>query len=797
MKPPQKATASSENQPDFARGMSGGPASPTQNQPKQNNAGFDSDSHRDPSFFSQESDFSSAVLATVGAVVTVLDREGRIVQFNPACEALTGYCFEEVRGRYVWDFLLPPSQVDGVREVFNALTAGLFPNRYENHWVTKAGELRLIAWSNTALVGPKGDVEYVVATGIDITDQRKAEAALKESHERMLVVLNSLDAIVYVADLKTHAVLFVNDYARNIFGDILGRCCWQTIQTGQTGPCRFCTNDRLLTPEGEPTGTVLWDFRNTVNQRWYEVRDRAIRWVDGTLVRLEIATDVTDRKNAERILRESEEKYRLIFENAPLGILHFDSAGNCTTCNDYFADIIGAPREKVLDFNLLRSLKDGRMTEAVEVALSGEIGHFEGEYTSVVGKKTRVLRADFSPIVSDDGTLIGGMGVFEDMTESERLKDELSRAQRLEAAGRVAGQIAHDFNNLLSPLTAYPDLIRLECREGDAVLPLLDAMQTAAIQMADINQQLLTLGRRGHYNLEALSVAQLLDRLLDAMVFPETVVLEKAFDQDLLPIQGGASQLDRAFTNLMTNALEAMSQIGQVTVTARNVYLDVPLRNYETIRRGEYVKVEVIDTGTGIDPQILDRIFDPFFTTKKADRKRGSGLGLSVVQAVTEDHDGYLDVATRPGEGTTFSLYFPITRERPSESKEGAADLPVGTERILVVDDDPFQREVLTHLLAKLGYDVQTATSGEGAVAHVSENPQDLLMLDMIMDGIDGAETYRRIKEIYPEQKALLFSGYAESERVAEAQRMGAGVFIRKPVGFHTIAVAVRRALDR
>ncbi len=654
-----------------------------------------------------------------------------------------------------------------------------------------------MAWSNTALLGPQGQVEYVIATGIDITDQEKSEAALRESHERLLVVLNSLDAIVYVSDLETHEVLFVNDYTCNIFGDIVGRPCWQALQTGQSGPCEFCTNDRLVGPDGEPTGTVLWDFQNTINQRWYEVRDRAIRWVDGRLVRLEIATDVTDRKNAERVLRESEEKYRLIFENAPLGIMHFDAAGICTACNDYFAGIMGAPKEKQVGFDTLRSLKDPRMKEAIQAALSGGTGHFEGEYTSVTGKKTRSLRADYNPIVSNDGTVTGGIGVFEDMTDRKRLEEELSRAQRLEAAGRVAGQIAHDFNNLLSPLTAYPDLVRLECREGDPTLPLLEAMQAAAIQMAEINQQLLTLGRRGHYNLEVLSLVRLLDTLLEGMVFPKTVVLEKRFAPDLLPVKGGASQLDRVFTNLITNAVEAMADMGTLTVTARNVYLDSPLKNYETILRGEYVRVDIIDTGTGIHPQVLNRIFDPFFTTKKTDRKRGSGLGLSVVRAVTEDHEGYLDVASRPGQGTTFSLYFPITRETPSESTDVVADIPTGTERILVVDDDPIQREVLTHLLTKLGYVVQSVESGEGAVAHAAEHPQDLLILDMIMDGIDGTETYRRITKTYPAQRAVLLSGYAESARVVEAQRMGAGAFIRKPVTFETIASAVRHALDR
>lgn len=626
-------------------------------------------------------------------------------------------------------------------------------------------------------------------------EREQSEQILQDSQERLKVVLDSLDAVVYVTDIGSHEVLFLNRYARGIFGDAAGKLCWRVLQKNRKGPCNFCTNKKLVTPDGKPGEGLQWEFRNPLNDRWYEVRDRAIRWTDGRLVRLEIAVDITDRKEAEQALTESEEKFRRIFEDSPLGILHGDAKGRATACNRAFAKIIGVPRETIIGFDLIHSLENKEMKAAVMKSLAGGKGHFEGKYASVLGGRSAYLKADFAPIFSRE-EVIGLIGLCEDVSERKRLEEELTRAQRLEAAGRVAGQIAHDFNNLLSPLMAYPDLIRMECKE-QSVLPLIDSMQSVAIQMSEINQQLLTLGRRGHYNLGRVDLNRLLDKILEVFPLPKTVVLRKDLAEDLLPIRGGEAQISRVLMNLMTNAVEAMDEIGTLTITTGNVYLDQPLKGYETVERGEYVQVGIVDTGAGIDPQILDKIFDPFFSTKKTDRKRGSGLGLSVVAAVLEDHHGYIGVESSPGRGSFFTLFFPITRVFASEEQEHGQDMPGGKERILVVDDDPVQREVLLHLLEQLGYEVHTVESGEAATEYVRENTQDLLILDMVMDGIDGTETFRRIRTFSPEQKAVILSGYAESNRVAEARRSGAGEFVRKPVDLPTLARVVRKELDR
>ena len=263
-----------------------------------------------------------------------------------------------------------------------------------------------------------------------------------------------------------------------------------------------------------------------------------------------------------------------------------------------------------------------------------------------------------------------------------------------------------------------------------------------------------------------------------------------------MDILGGGAQLNRVMSNLLHNAKDAMQNIGQITVKTENYYVDEVSIIYGRVPKGEYIKLTISDTGCGIPDDIVQKIFDPFFTTKSTDKKRGSGLGMSVVDAVIKDHNGFIDLSTKVGEGTSFFIYFPITRR--SMDNQDLVEIHGGDERILIIDDDDIQREVTLQLLTKLGYDVSIVESGEKAIEFLRENPQNLVILDMIMPGgIDGAETYRRIAEIYPRQKAIILSGFSESDRVLEAQRLGAGAFLKKPVTRKIIAGAVRTELDK
>jgi CheY-like chemotaxis protein len=282
--------------------------------------------------------------------------------------------------------------------------------------------------------------------------------------------------------------------------------------------------------------------------------------------------------------------------------------------------------------------------------------------------------------------------------------------------------------------------------------------------------------------------------------FHPKVHIQTNLDSGLLNITGSPVHLSKTLMNLVSNAAEAMPNGGEVVITTSNQYLDRPVQGYDDVREGDYVVLSVSDTGDGIPAADLKRIFEPFYTKKVMGRRSGTGLGLAVVWGTVKDHNGYINVQSEEGKGSTFTIYFPVTREEISKDQ---ISVPVSEymgngESILVVDDIKSQRELATLMLGKLKYNVATVSSGEEAVEYLKQNKVDLIVLDMIMDpGIDGLDTYRRILEINPKQKAIIVSGFSETDRVDQAKGLGAGAYLKKPYVLARLGLAVRRELDK
>ncbi|MEN6622450.1 MAG: ATP-binding protein, partial [Smithella sp.] len=268
---------------------------------------------------------------------------------------------------------------------------------------------------------------------------------------------------------------------------------------------------------------------------------------------------------------------------------------------------------------------------------------------------------------------------------------------------------------------------------------------------------------------------------------------------NLLNIKGSPVHLGKTIMNLVSNAAEAISGQGQIIIRTENRYLDQPIRGYDDMQEGDYVVLTVSDTGRGISANDLNKIFEPFYT-KKVMGRSGTGLGLAVVWGTVKDHNGYIDVQSKEENGTVFTLYFPASREKAEESKKAISPDYYRSkgESILVVDDVKEQRELAINMLERLGYKVMAASSGEEAIEYFRKKEVDLVLLDMIMEsGIDGLETYRKILEINPSQKAVIVSGFSETDRVRKTQEMGAGTFVRKPYILEKIGLAVRKELDQ
>lgn len=507
-----------------------------------------------------------------------------------------------------------------------------------------------------------------------------------------------------------------------------------------------------------------------------------------------IAIQVKARIQAEEVLRESEERFRGYISHAPEAIFVADADARFVEANLVACSMTGYSTAELMSMSIADLI-------AVEDAGEIRIGFDElkrtGQLVAEIRlkcKSGKIIWASLKAVpVSSERYLV----FCSDITETKRLQTLESRADRLELAGRIAGQVAHDFNNLLGPLMAYPEFIREEVPGNRTALGYLDDIEFAAQKIANINQDLLTMGRRGHYNLEVLNLNRIVQSALnDADNCSGSSVIDSDLAEDLWNVKVGSAQIHRVITNLICNAQDAVGSNGQIGVRSENFRAVEVTGTYTRIPAGDYVKLTVSDNGCGISEDIIDKIFDPFFTSKDTDKKRGSGLGLSVVDSVIKDHQGFVDLQTVEGEGTSFFIYFPVTTETLLDDK--SVQPQRGSGSVLVVDDEPLQRNVCCNLLKRLGYQVDSVESGEKAVELLKQTPRELVVLDMIMPpGIDGAETYRQIAEVHPAQKAIIVSGYSESDRVALALKLGAGEFVKKPFTINQIAAAAKRELSR
>ena len=520
-----------------------------------------------------------------------------------------------------------------------------------------------------------------------------------------------------------------------------------------------------------------------------------------------VIRDITEHKQAEEKLRESEEKYRTFFNTSRDCVYISSMDGRLLDINDASVELFGydsreeLQKASILDFyekpedreNFINIMSKQGFTREHPVNLRKKNGRIINTLVTAVPKK------------DEGGNIIGFQGTVRDISEKKAMEEQLRQAQKMEAIGTLAGGVAHDLNNILSGIVGYPDLLLLQLPEESPLRKPILTIQESGLKAAAIVRDLLTLARRGVATYEVLSLNDIISGYLESPEYEKMksfypdVEVETNFEAGLLNILGSPIHILKVVMNLVSNSAEAIGAEGMISISTTNRYIDRPIVGYENVEEGDYVILTVSDSGSGISSEDMKRIFEPFYTKKKMG-KSGTGLGMAVVWGTVKDHKGFIDVQSTEGSGTTFTLYFPVTRQEPAKNKVG---LPIDDymgrgQSVLVVDDMKEQRELLSAMLKTLGYLVTTASSGEEAAGYFQNNSSDLLILDMIMTpGMDGLDTYRQILKFHPEQKAIIASGYSETDRVKEAQRLGAGKYIKKPYTLEKIGIAVKEELEK
>jgi len=672
---------------------------------------------------------------------------------------------------------------------------------------------------------PFNDRELRIAIEITLY-KNQAEAKIRKTELWLAAVLRSVGDGVIASD-RVGRITFMNQMAEKLTGWKQGGALEKkltevlNIKDEELGDLEKHLVEKVITQ-----GLII----NLLEDRLLIAKDGTaipisdslapIRDDDGeTAGTVLVFRDITQRLRAEEALRDSEEKFRLAMDATNDGLWDWNMVTNEVYRNPRHAVMLGYEPQ---DFSssqaewkkLIHPDDKQKVSDCLRAHIKGETLFFVLEYRLKTKSGDYLWVLGRGKVVAYDnaGTPIRMIGTNVDITERKQAEEEkrsleerLNRSEKMEALGTLAGGVAHDLNNVLGVVVGYSEMLLDDVDKTSPLRRGLETIMNGGQRAAAIVDDLLTLARRGVPGRTILNLNKI---IADCQKSPEfeslsfhhpSVNIKTDIDPDLLNISGSSVHLGKSLYNLVSNAGEAMPKGGIVTIKITNQYLDKPIQGYDQIRAGDYVVLSVSDTGEGIHEADLKRIFEPFYT-KKVMGRSGTGLGLAVVWGTVKDHNGYINVESEKGKGSTFTLYFPVTREEiTAEAVSVAISKYTGNgESILVVDDVKEQRDLAAGMLLTLNYNVSSVSSGEAAVAYLKEHKIDLMVLDMIMDpGMDGLDTYKKVLEIRPNQKAIIVSGFSESDRVRAARDLGSGAYVRKPYIKEKLGLAVRKEMDR
>jgi PAS domain S-box-containing protein len=647
----------------------------------------------------------------------------------------------------------------------------------------------------------------------EMKERRRAEENLQNSEERFREMAEHIREAFWLYDWEKRKVIYISPAYEVIWGrsaeDLYKRDDeWnESVHPDDLEYARDSFQRIIQTGGGEkreyrivcPDGQVRW-----VSDRGFAIRDNK-----GQVVRVAgIAEDITARKQSEVALREGEERFRELAELMPETVFEVDLEGTLTFVNrnafNYFGYTPQDLKKGLKSFDMIIPKDRERAQDNVAQILKGEKSGIN-EYTALRKDGSTFPVMIHSAPIFKEGKPVGLRGFIVDITERKKAEEErrklevqFQQAQRFEALGTLAGGIAHDFNNLLMNIQGNTSLMLFEIEDGHPFFEPLKKIEKQVKSGALLTRQMLGYARKGKFNVKPVDLNQIVEE--SAETFGRTrkeITVQREFDKGLFPVEADQGQIEQVLLNLYVNAADAMPGGGKLIIKTKNeTHLNIKSNHYNP-KPGKYVQLTIADSGIGMDNQTLERIFDPFFTTKEMGR--GTGLGLASVYGIVKSHDGYIDVESEQGHGTTFTIFLPATENGVEDSAESDARLIKGSGTLLIVDDEELVLDVGVNMLAKLGYTVLKARNGTEAVNIFEANKDKIKMvlLDIIMPDMGGGEVYDKIKSINPEVKVLLSSGYSVDGQAIELLERGCDGFMQKPFTMEELSRKITQIMKK
>jgi PAS domain S-box-containing protein len=758
------------------------------------------------------------IIDCISDPVLIIDNNCRISAVNDALLTLQEESRERIIGKFCHSVLhhqdLPCRLRDEKCPFNDVVHAGKSVKVVHRHFNSSGGAI-IVELTASPLRDGDGAVIGMLEVMRDVTAAARMEEENSQSLAFLSSVLEGIGEGVVVMD-REYRILSANRGYLNQVGKerdaVIGKPCY-VVSHHFDSPCEGRGHEcpvRRVFESGLPARAMHVHYDHDDRQIYVECHAYPIRGAAGEVTRaIETLNDVTERVLLEQKLKDSEEKYRDLYDHAPDGYYSLARNGLIVEVNTTFLSMLGYTREDVVQKMFIEDLLSDDSAGLCHKYFPElmKVGWMENLELTLKKKDGSLLPIvmNASAVYDADGNFVMSRSVIRDITERKkadeekrRLSEQLFQSQKLEALGTLAGGIAHDFNNLLASILGYASLAKTDLSKNDPLYNHVDIIETAAMRGSELTQQLLAFAKGGKYdaqpnnvNIIVREVAALLSRTID-----KNITVKVQCDDDLRPVICDAGQIQQALLNLCINSRDAMPEGGSLTIRTRNLRLDIKDVEYLVeVPPGDYVCISVSDTGIGIDKQTQRYIFDPFFTTKV----KGTGLGLSLVYGIIKKHNGFIQVHSEPGKGATFHVYLTACPEGNTCAEPRApAALKRGSGTVLVVDDEPLVRQLARDILQRFGYTVLMAAGGQEAITLYEERFRDIsvVVLDIVMPDMNGREVFERLREVNPDAAIIVSSGYTHDRDADDLLAQGAASFIQKPYRIADLVRVVNEAIS-